>query len=279
MNAPLAEMVPSGATCGLHDVGATFTCTRCGDFGCASCLFSSVKDRQVCRTCADKGLGEPIPWERRKEVGNVKAYWQTAKLAMAQPARFFRTPTTHDNVGGALMHGVLSVTLGLLASYAVAGVMLGLTGGALAAIGERATQPFAAILGAYGCAMIGLSPILALMAGPANALFGQVVAAACAHGVLKLGKKTTGTFEDTLRVCSYSNAPYLLTFVPVLGSLTWFWVVGIEVVGLREVHRTGTDWAAAAAIGYRLAFFVLIVGGYALVLLGFLAMVPPPPGS
>ncbi|MCA9604103.1 MAG: YIP1 family protein [Myxococcales bacterium] len=277
MNAPLTEMLPSGASCGLHDVEATFTCTRCGDFGCAECLFSSVKDRQVCATCAAKGLGEPIPWERRKELGNLRSFWLTAKLAMTQPARFFRTPTTHDNIGAALMHGVLSVTVGLLLSYAIAGVMVALTGGAFAAIGNEATQPLGAILGTYGCAMIGLSPILALMAGPANALFGQVVAAACAHGVLAVAKKAKGSFEDTLRVCSYSNAPYLLTFVPVLGSFSWFWVVGIEVIGLREVHRTGTDWAAVAAIGYRLAFTLVIVGGYAVVLFGFLAMAPSPP--
>lgn len=276
MNAPL-EALPAGATCGADAVPATFLCARCGDFGCAQCLFASVKDQPVCARCAAKGLGEPVPWERRKELGNVRAYWQTAKLAMTSPARFFRTPTTHEHVGAALMHGVLSVTVGLFFSYVIAGLVLGASGGAFAAIGDQATQPIAAILAGYGCAMIGLSPMLALMAGPANALFGQVLAAACAHGVLALAKKARGSFEDTLRVCSYSNAPYLLTFIPLFGSFAWFWVVGIEVVGLREVHRTSTDWAAAAAIGYRVAFILAIMIGYAVLILGFLATIPPPP--
>ena len=276
MNAPV-EMSFEGASCGAHGAAATFVCTRCGDFGCAACLFSSVTGREVCATCAAKGLGEPIPWERRAEVGNVRAFWQTAKLAMGEPTRFFRTPTTQDSVIGAVVHGVLSVTVGLFLSYVVAGALVLLGGGALAAIGDRTMAPVGAVLGVYGCAILGLSPVLALMAGPANALFGQVIAAACAHGVLAIAKKTRGSFEDTLRVCSYANAPYLFSFVPVMGSFTWFWVVGLEVIGLREVHRCGTDWAAAAAIGYRVVFFLTIVGGYVLLFLGMAATLQPPP--
>ncbi|MCB9593847.1 MAG: YIP1 family protein [Sandaracinaceae bacterium] len=275
--AETTEEALDGATCGTHEVAATFVCTRCGDFGCAECLFSSVKDKSVCTRCAAKGLGEPIPWERRKELGTTRAFWRTCKAVMSSPARFFRTPTTQDGVMMAVLHGVIAVTIGLFLSYAVAGIFLGIAGGTFAAIGDEAAQPIGALLGTYGCVIAGFSPILALMAGPANALFGQVVAAAAAHGVLALGKKTKGTFEDTLRVCSYANAPYLFTFVPLLGSFTWFWVVGLEVVGLRETHRCGTDWAAAAAIGYRVVFALLLIGGYAVLLFGFLATVPPPP--
>ena len=278
MNAPV-EAVPSGATCGLHDVDATFVCTRCGNFGCGECLFTSVKERGVCQSCAANGLGEPLPWERRKEVGNVRAFWRTAVLAMRSPTKFFRTPTTHDNVFAAVAHGVFSVTIGLFLSYAVAGILMLIAGGTFALLDEPGMGPAGTIFGTYGCAMLGLSPLLALTAGPMNALLGQVFSAACAHGVLALAKKTKGSFEDTLRVCSYANAPYLFTFVPLLGSFSWFWVVGIEVIGLRETHECGTDWAAFAAIGYRVAFVLMILIGYAVVFLGLFAMIsaqPPP---
>ena len=265
MNAPV-ESVPEGARCPPHAAAATFTCTRCGTFGCAECAFASVPGREVCRSCADAGLGEPIPWERRSEVGNLRSFWATAKLAATSPTRFFRTPTTRDNPFAALVFGTLCVTVGLFLTYALMGLLTLLAGGgvALLAPGEGA-EPIGAILGAYGCALLGGSPILALLAGPMNALVGMVFSAACAHGTLALFKKTRGGFEDTLRVTSYSNAPYLLSFVPVLGALLWPWIVTIEVIGLREVHRCGTDWAAAAAIGYRVLFFLLVVGAYAAV--------------
>jgi len=144
-----------------------------------------------------------------------------------------------------------------------------LAGGGIAAFAPgREAQPIGAALGAYGCVFLGMSPFFALLAGPMNALLGQVFAAACAHGTLALAKKARGSFEDTLRVTSYSNAPHILQFVPLLGMVTFFWVVSIEVIGLREVHKCGTDWAAAAAIGYRLVFALVIVLGYAAVFVG-----------
>jgi len=275
VNAPV-ETVPPGATCGEHDVAASFVCDRCGTFGCADCLFATVKERSVCRTCASKGFDEPVAWERRKELGLIKAYFATIKQVLESPTRFFRTPTTVDGVFGAVAHGAMSVTLGLFASYVLAGLFMLAAGGTFAAVldGPGAAEA-GGIFAGYGCAFIGLSPVLALAAGPANALLGQVFAAGCAHGTLALAKKTKGSFEDTLRVCSYANAPYLLTFIPLLGSFCWFWVVGIEVIGLREVHGCGTDWAAFAAIGYRVAFVFAIVALYALVFFGLFAMLPP----
>lgn len=270
------ESVPLGATCPPHQAAATFTCTRCGTFGCPECAFSSVANREVCEACAAHGLGAPIPWERRREIGTWRAFWATTKLTMTEPTRFFRTPTTHDNVFAAVAHGVLTVSLGLFLAYAFVGLLTMLAGGGIAMLvpGSEA-RPIGAILGTYGCVMLGASPFLALLAGPMNALMGQVFAAACAHGTLVLAKKARGSFEDTLRVTSYANAPYILQFVPLLGLATWFWMISIEIIGLREVHKCGTDWAAIAAIGYRLFFAFLIVGAYIAIFVGIYALGVP----
>lgn len=268
--------MPEGATCPTHEAVATFICTRCGTFGCPECVFSAVKDKEVCTACAQQGLGEPVPWERRREVGTWKAFWSTTKLVMTQPTRFFRTPTTHGNAFAAVAHGVITVSIGLFLAYALAGLLMMLAGGGIAMFAPgREAQPLGAILGTYGCVFLGLSPFFAVLAGPMNALMGQVFAAACAHGTLALAKKTRGSFEDTLRVTSYSNAPYILQFVPLLGTVTWFWVVSIEVIGLREVHKCGTDWAAVAAIGYRLAFAFVIIAGYVALIVGFAMLSAP----
>lgn len=253
-----------GASCGAHaGAAAAFVCTRCGTYGCAECAFSALPKREVCRACADKGLGEPVPWERRKELGTWRAYWSTVRLVLRSPAKFYRTPTTQPSVVGAVVHGVASTTIGLLLSYVVAGVLVALGGGTAGLIvGGEDGATIAGIAGVYGCFMIGMSP-LALLFGPANALFGLAVAAACAHGVLALFKKTRASFEDTLRVICYANAPFAWSWIPFAGGFAYVWMIGIEVVGLRETHRCGTDWAVAAAVGYRLALLLVLVGTYA----------------
>lgn len=252
------------------DLDASFVCTRCGTFGCPACVFSAVDEREVCQACAQKGLGEPIPWERRKELGNWRAFWTTVRLCSRSPTAFFRTPTTQASSLGAVAHGILSHTLGLLLTYLVSGVLMMVSGGAVALIGQSETSSLVGIfLGAYGCVFAGMSP-LALLVGPANALFGLIVAAAASHGTLALLKKTGAGFEDTLRVLSYANAPGVWVFIPVLGPLTYFWMIGVEVIALRETHRCSTDAAVLAAVAYRVLLFLVLVGLYAAVIGAFI---------
>lgn len=183
---------------------------------------------------------------------------------MRSPTRFFKTPTTHDGVGAAVGHGVLTYTLGMLLTYLVTGLLIMLGGGAIALAGGEQMQLFGGFLGFYGCVFAGMSP-LALLFGPANALLGLVFATACSHGTLALFGKAKGSFEDTLRAMSYSNAPRIWFVVPVIGFFAWFWMLGVEVIALRETHECGTDWAAAAALGYRAVFTFVVVALYAVV--------------
>lgn len=221
-----------------------------------------MEGREVCQACAQKGLGEPIPWERRKEIGNWHAFWSTVRLASRSPTAFFRTPSTQASSLGGVAHGVLSYSAGLFLSYLVAALLLMLSGGAIALFGETETATMmGTVLGGYGCVVAGMSP-LALVFAPANALLGLVVAAAASHGTLALLKKTRASFEETLRVLSYANAPRVWVFVPVLGGLTYFWMMGIEVIALRETHRCSNDAAVLAVVVYRVILFLLIVGLY-----------------
>jgi hypothetical protein len=258
------EALVAGAECAVHpDAPASFLCARCGTFGCAECAFSVIPRREVCRACAAKGLGEPIPWERRAELGTMLAFWQTVRLASFSPTAFFRTPTTQPSVLGAVMHGVATPTIGLLLSYVLIGLLMMLGGGVAAlAIQDPEASMIGGVLAAYGCFFVGMSPV-ALIFGPANALLGAAFAAAASHGTLAVFKKTGASFEETLRASSYANAPRMFAFVPILGGLTYFWSVGLEVVALRETHRCGTGWALAAALGYRLVLFLMLIVAYA----------------
>lgn len=254
--------LPEGAACAVHpESAALFVCTRCGTFGCDACVFSRVEKREVCKTCASKGLGEPIPWERRSEIGWWRSFWKTVRLASRSPSAFFRTPTTERSAFGAVAHGTLTVLLGLLLTYCVLGLMMMLGAGAASAFMEdrEAADMFGALLGTYGCTLFGMGPIGVLMSIP-SAIFAIVISAALSHGFLAIFDKTKGSFEDTLRAVSYANAPRVWAWIPVFGGIiTMIWTVWIEVIALRETHRCGTDWAIAAAVGYRIVLFVAIV--------------------
>lgn len=267
----------AGAACAVHvETAASFVCTRCGTFGCGDCVFSAVPAREVCRACAQKGLGEPIPWERRKELGTWTAFWRTVRLASRSPAAFFRTPTIQSSALPAVVHGVASYTVGQVLTYVVMGLLLMLSGGAVALFAEDQTlAPAAAIFGIYGCVLAGMGPFMLVLA-PAQGALGVIIAAAASHGVLALFKKTRGSFEDTLRVVSYANAPCVWVFVPLVGFFVYFWMIGLEVIGLRETHRCGSDFAVLAAVGYRVVLFVVAVVGYA-ALIALLVLIEPPP--
>jgi hypothetical protein len=262
-----------GALCGVHpEVVARFVCVRCGTFGCASCAFSTVPSREVCAACAAKGMGEPIPWERRRELGNWRAYWRTTRAVLQTPTAFFRTPTTQPSVVAAVVHGVLSSTIGAVLTNLVTGLLLGLGGGAVALLGSgNDANVIGAVLGGYGCLLAGMSP-LALVAAPMNALIAILIAAAGSHGLLVLFKKARGSFEDSLRALSYADAPYAWSWVPLLGAFTYFWTIGMDVVALRETHRCGTDWAVAAALVYRVLLLGIVLGFYVLMLGSMLAL-------
>ncbi|MGE0789186.1 MAG: YIP1 family protein [Sandaracinaceae bacterium] len=259
----------------MHEAPARFVCSRCGSFGCEACAFSTLPGREVCQGCAELGLGEPIPWERRKEQGNWSAFWRTAKLATREPTKFFRTPTTQESVFGAVAHGALTYTLGSMLGYVLSALLVMIGGGAIAmTLPNSDSNMVGELVGFYGCMLLGMSP-LALVFGPANAIFGLVFAAACSHATLALFGKANAGFESTLRALSYTNAPRIVFFVPVLGLFAWFWMLGMEVIALRETHRTSTDVAALAALGYRVIAIGGLVGFYVLMIVAVALSAPP----
>lgn len=215
----------------------------------------------MCRQCASNGLAEPIPWERRKEKGTVRAFWETTKLASRSPTRFFRTPITDDRIGPPVLYGVLVYALGQLAYAAVIALALaGLSG--FLALSEDMAIPSAIIAGYAVCVVFAM-----LFQVPLYALLGVGVAAAISHGVLALTKSANASFEDTLRAVCYSNAPYIWFFVPVIGPLMgWIWMVVVETIAIREVHGIGTDRAVLAVVVYRLLLLLVVMGMYGLML-------------
>lgn len=261
--ATTAPELPPGARCAVHEeADAVFVCGRCGTFGCLACVFAGTdRGTAICRACAARGLPEPIPWERRRELGWIRAFWQTTKLVSAQPTRFFATPTTESGLLGPMLYAVLAYTVGLALQLLSMGLAMVVTGGGLALFGEPTGG---AVLATYGlCFGVGMLPFT-LASYPVYAILGALTAGGLGHGTLVLFKARTASFEQSLRAVCFANAPYFWTWVPCVGwFLSWPWVWAAEVIALRETHRTGTDKAAFAALGHRLLFTLLVIGVYA----------------
>lgn len=267
-----AAGLPAGAACAHHpDRDATRLCARCGSFACDECVFSALADRPTCRSCAQGGLAEPIPWERRRDIGRMRAFWRTTKIATRSPTRFFRTPATEEGQLWPVVYGVLVYTAGQLGSYLIMALLM-LAGGGIVAAFAPEPELGGIILGYFGCWTVGMFPVMLLQA-PVYALLGIIAGAAMSHGTLALFRVPRGSFDRTLRVVAFANAPYILYVVPCVGPLVgWIGVVVLEVIGLREVHRIDTDRAVLAAVGYRVVGLVLVVVAYvALIGLGVAA--------
>jgi hypothetical protein len=260
--------VPAGARCGVHaEVDARFLCVTCGTYGCGACVFARTERGATCRACAARGLAEIVPWERRRELGWVRAFWETTRLVCTEPKRFFATPAGESGLIGPTAYAVLAYTAGgalMMLSFGL--LMLVGAGGAL--IADEAA--LGTIFGIYGgCFTVGFIPF-ALLAYPVQGLVQVLIAAACSHGTLVLLKGQRVSFEQSLRAVCYANAPYFWSFVPCIGWFgPMFWVWYCETVALRDAHRTTTDRAAIAVLGYRLLFFVAIVTIYALLIGAF----------
>lgn len=246
--------LPAGALCGVHaEREATFTCTRCGSYGCTDCVFSDVGGREICVACSTGGLAEVLPWERRREIGWWSAFWQTTRLVLLEPTATFRTPSSEAGIGGPLLYGVLAYTVGqliVLALVVLAMIVMGVAVGA--ATGEAGAG---ALLAGYGVCIIPLT----LVQVPVYALVGIIMGGGLSHFTLYLLKKASAPFDQTLRAVSLANAPHVFD---IFQCVSVPWVIAAETIAIRETHRVSTGTALLATLGWRVLFFGLAIGAY-----------------
>jgi len=244
-------------------VSASFTCNRCGTFGCDACAFSPLAALLVCRACAAGGLAEPIPWERRKELGFIRAFWETTKLLYRAPTAFFRTPLTESGAMGPISYGLVAYTLGQLVWNFVMLIGLAMTSG-VTGIALDEGQLGGMMAGYFICVLAIVIPVT-LTQAPIQGLIALLGGGGLSHLTLRMMKSANTPFEGTLRAVSYANGPYLLYAVPCVGPfIGWGFMIVLEVIALKEAHRIGTDRAAVAVLGYRFLLLGLLVGAYAL---------------
>lgn len=244
--------------CG-HETGAE-TCPLCGTEVAASSPAGepsgrSAPEREPGGTEQAAGAsgrpGDPgrVAWED-PGVPFPENLWRSWKASLFAPAAFFRRAADGSGLARPLLYFLL-VTV---------------TGAVFSLFWQYAPGPVPAWDMGRGAPM---GPAVGFFVAPFAALVGLAISTLVFHlGALVLAPDRRG-IGATLRVVCYAAGPSVLAAVPVVGGpvgLIWTWV--LQVVGLREVHRTGTGRAVVMVFWIWGLFLVFLAGLIVLALAG-----------
>jgi hypothetical protein len=206
--------------------------------------------RGTTAAAAATSLAWSNPWEQRGGRGRIAAFAETLQESLFRPTAFFRGTAPEGGAGSALWYAVIVGTL----SLAVAVLWQ-------RALGERIPIEYGVRfphLFESRAALAGLSVFL-----PFGVALGNLVWAAVLHVSLTVLGGARGTYGTTLKAVCYSSSATAFNVFPVCGAaLGAVWQVAVQVIGLRELHRTSAArafWAwflpfvAAACIGVAVA--------------------------
>jgi len=168
------------------------------------------------------------PWEQRAGRGTAAAFAETLQQSLFHPAGFFRGTAPDRGAGAALLYAVLVGTL----SVAVAFLWQ-------RALGDQISFEHGGRFLNFFENRVALAAILIVV--PAAVAFMCIASAAVQHVTLAVLGGATGTYRTTLKAVCYSSSALAFNVFPVCGTLVGaVWQVVVQVVGMRELHRTST---------------------------------------
>lgn len=161
---------------------------------------------------------QPVSWQKRKELGAVKALLQTIKEVLLAPAKFFE----HLDTKRPYFETVF---------FAIPVVL------AVMAISLTLSVPFSKEM---TVAQYPLTLIILLVAGTISIPLMLFIGAAFMHLVVLLfGGK--GGYKGTFDILAYSSATSIFSFIPFIGPLvSGIWGIIVIVNGYKQVHKLGT---------------------------------------
>ena len=218
---------------------------------------------------AGNALPSGTPWERRSELGLVKAWGSTVAQALFEPSRLFsavRVENTGAHVGFALLTAsAFSILNQLIGRVAVSPDrlrrMLGATQLPPGIDVESVVRLVYPTTGGFLVRIVA-APLLVVAALYLNALV--------THGIALLLQKSRRGFDATLAACAYAFAPMVLFAIPACGGIVAVvWVAVLTGIGLKHLHGMGTGSAVASVL---VPYVVLCCAGCGVMFVVFGAM-------
>lgn len=179
-------------------------------------------------------------WERREQLGMVKAGWETIKAVMLQPSEAFATMKREGGVGAPLLFvvivGTISGIVGLLYEYLF---NLGLASLIPAMAGPNAAAATKMSTG-YFLGMAIFMPVLIAIV--------MFMGAGFQHLALMICGGAKQPYETTFRTYCYSSGSvYILQLVPVFGAIVGgIWGLVCTCIGLSKTHEISIGRAVLA---------------------------------
>lgn len=189
----------------------------------------------VAATSAPPGAG--LPWERRNELGFVKAWFETVSILITKPSEAFTIMRPEGGITDPLLFGLIGGCLGSIVSLLFQGVLQSIPG-------LNSTNPFADYLGIGSWTMILINAVVM----PVIIILGLFVGSAVLHLCLMLVGGANRSFETTFRVACYTTgSANLFSMIPGCGGLiaTVYYII-MECIGLSRAHQTTTGKALMA---------------------------------
>jgi hypothetical protein len=190
-----------------------------------------------------EGAEDGPAWERRKELGFVKALLQTWKEVLFNPTTCFSRMKTSGGFATPLLFNLTMVVIYAFFTTIYQLLFTGMYGATAAATHDGSTS----IQGIGG----GLPPFvnIGVMMFAVPLLVGLTFLNAwITHLCLALFKGTSKSYEATYRVICYSYSTWIFALVPCAGGIvSSIWWLVATIIGLSKVHRT-EGWRAAVAV-------------------------------
>jgi len=200
-------------------------------------LAARAQEASPCLTIADSNpfmRPHTMSWDRRRELGVLKAWWSTTTGLMFRPRSTLSTASNVASFRGSMLYAAIAVAVALVAT----------------SLHFVLVSPMDAAMWIAVTLVVGV-PVVSI---------GLVVAAAIDHFILRL-IGTEGTFAATYRGTALSLAPSLLVLIPGIGVvLAGIWMLVIRVIAYRILHDTSGGRAALGALLVPVSTTVLVVG-------------------
>jgi hypothetical protein len=166
----------------------------------------------------------PSPWERRAETGLRDGIFQTVKKATFSPRTFFRNTAVEGGLREPLAFGILLGSIGLMLELFWQFLM-----------GEGSLSEIQMdVVTDYGTSLVFLaSAVLCPLAATAMICVTSLII----HLLLSVVGGGKNGFEATFRTVCYSQAAQFWAVIPYVGGfVATFWLLVVQIIGLREIH-------------------------------------------
>ena len=194
------------------------------------------------------------PWERREDLGPLKAWGATVQQALLEPGRLFASARL-DRPGAQLGFAVLTVSVFSAIGQILQALLLhGQQDALRRTVGSLASNPDVSpmlkrlLQMQEQTAGAGTTILLAALT-PVFTFILVYVNAGVTHAVAALLGQAKRGFAATFAACTYGCAPLILLAVPACGSLVGvIWLVVLTGIGMKVTHGISPGGAAATVL-------------------------------